>query len=113
MSKKSRKQIREARVAKHMETYKDDFYGWDSQEVLEPGCLALSSSAVKNKIYPKKAIDKAKKALKKALKTIKTLKSKRSNKTKVVPKGGKRRRRKKTRKNKSKKKRRRRRKNQK
>jgi len=110
MSKKSRKQRREDRVAKHMETYKDDFYGWDSQEVLEPGCFALSSSAVKNKIYPKKAIDKAKKVLKKALKTIKTLKSKRSrsNKTKVVPKGGKRRRRKKTRKNKSKKKRRRR-----
>jgi hypothetical protein len=107
MPKKSRKQRREARVAKHMKEYKKNLYKRET-EVLEPGCLALSASAIKHHYYPKTAIKASIKALKNAVKTIKTLKSKRSNKTKVVPKGGKRRRRKKTRKNKSKKKRRRR-----
>ena len=58
-----------------MKEYKKNLYKRET-EVLEPGCLALSASAIKHHYYPKPAIKASIKALKNAVKTIKTLKSK-------------------------------------
>ena len=84
--KQSRKEKRSSNKIKAAKDYREKLYA-ESPEILQPGCMSHTASALKHHYYPKKMVNSIVSAAKVLNKSIKNLKKHSSKKkTKIHPK---------------------------